>query len=373
MMLKARRRTGVLHDPAEGAGTPRGAAADEVRWGILSTASIGRTVVPAIAEADGARVVAVAGRDPERTAAFARELDIPRAHGSYDELLADPEVDAIYLPLPIALHAEWARRALEAGKHVLCEKPLAPSLAEVASCFDAAEQAGRHLVEGLMWRRHPRTLRALGLLADGAIGRLLHVRAALTVDAPPGDIRRTGALGGGAHLDLGCYAVSAIRLFAGEPQRVVASQVLDPADGADGGDLRMSALLEMPGDVRAHLDVALDFPRRDELELIGSEGILRIPDPWLCRETWLEIERDGQRTRVDADPEDRHGLTSGEDSLDAYRIEIEQVSREIRGELAPAHDRQDALAQAAVLEALRASAREGRWAEVAQPPSAAHP
>lgn len=367
-MLRTRRVAGVFSERATGAGGRAAGAAcqtGEMRWGMLSTASIGRVVAPAIAAADGARLDAVGGREPRRTAQFARELGIPRALDSYEALLADPEVDGVYIPLPIALHADWTLRALRAGKHVLCEKPLAATAREVAACFDAAEENDRRLVEGLMWRHHPQTLLARKLLAEGRIGRLRHVRAALTVDAPVGDIRRTGALGGGAHLDLGCYAVSAIRLFAGRPRRVVAARVLDPADGADGGDLRMAATLEMPGEVLAQLDVALDFPRRDELELIGSEGVLRLPDPWLCREAAVELERDGERLRLSADPDGLHGLVPGEDSTDAYRIEFEHVSRLIRGEVTAPFGRDDALDQACVLEALRTSAAEGRWTEVA--------
>ena len=140
----------------------------------------------------------MAGRDPDRAARYAAELGVPRSLGSYDALLADDGVDAVYLPLPIALHTEWTIRALRAGKHVLCEKPFAMTAADAAACFDTAEAAGTVCIEGLMWRHHPQTLLAQNLLADGAIGRLAHVRAALTVDVEPGDIRRTGRLGGGA-------------------------------------------------------------------------------------------------------------------------------------------------------------------------------
>jgi xylose dehydrogenase (NAD/NADP) len=338
---------------------PGGGEAPEVRWGMLSTASIGRTLAPAIDAARGARLVAVAGRDARRTEEFARELGIERAHTGYEQLLADPEVDAVYIPLPIALHSEWTIRALEAGKHVLCEKPLALAAADAAACFDAAAAADRVLIEGLMWRQHPRTRLVENLLAEGAIGDLALVRAALTVDAPAGDIRRTAALGGGAHRDLGCYCVSALRLLAGEPRSVRAARVVDEAPGADDGDLRMAATLEMSGGILAQLDVGLDLERRDELELVGTRGRLLVPDPWLCRETSVTLVQGEQARRIEADPDGALGLAPGPDSLDAYRLEIESASRAVRGEEAPRFGREDAIAQAAVLEAIDAAARTG--------------
>jgi D-xylose 1-dehydrogenase (NADP+, D-xylono-1,5-lactone-forming) len=168
-----------------------------VRWGVLSTASIGRLVIEATRAADHAEFVAVASRDADRARAFTDELGLEASYGSYEELLASEAVDAVYVPLPVALHTEWTIKALAAGKDVLCEKPLATSAADAARCFDAAEAAGRHCVEGLMYRHHPQTTLARKLVADGAIGRLAYVRAALTVSVPPDDIRRSPALGGG--------------------------------------------------------------------------------------------------------------------------------------------------------------------------------
>ena len=331
-----------------------------VRWGMLSTSGVGRVAAAALADVPDAEFAAIAGRDGGQAAAYAAELGIPRSFGNYDELLADPEIDAVYVPLPIALHAEWTIKALQAGKHVLCEKPFAPTVAEVESCFDAAEAADRLCIEGLMWRHHPQTLLAQQLIADGAIGKLAYIRAALTVDVPPGDIRRTGALGGGAALDLGCYCLSAVRLFGGEPLWVSAAQVLDPADGADGGDLRLAATLTMADDVLAQFDVALDYPRRDELELIGTGGKITVPDPWLCRRGYLELERDGVSERLAADPTGAAGLTEpGDDNLDAYRIELATATALIAGGGKPAFGREDAIAQAAAIEAVRLAARTG--------------
>jgi xylose dehydrogenase (NAD/NADP) len=278
----------------------------KVRWGVLSTAGIGRLVIEAARAADHAELVAVASRDGARARAFANELGLEASFGSYEELLASEAVDAVYVPIPVSMHTEWTIKALEAGKHVLCEKPFATSPGNAARCFDAADAAGRRCVEGRMWRHHPQTALARGLVADGAIGRLAYVPAALSVSVEPGDIRRSVALGGGALGDLGCYCVSGVRLFAGEPERVWAERILD---GPAGVDLRLAATLRLPGDVLAQFDVALDLPRRDELELVGTEGRLTVPDPWLCRASHLELSRNGDRELVPVDPDGALALT----------------------------------------------------------------
>jgi predicted dehydrogenase len=309
----------------------------KVRWGVLSTAGIGRLMIEASRPARHAEFVAVASRDADRARRFADELGLEASFGSYEQLLASDRVDAVYVALPVSMHAEWTLRSLEAGKHVLCEKPFTTSPADADRCFDAAAAAGRVCVEGLMWRHHPQTTLAGKLLADGAIGRLATVRAALTVNVGPGDIRRSVELGGGALGDLGAYCVSAARLFGGQPERVYAERV---RDGADGVDLRLAATMRLPGEVLANLDVGLDLPRRDELELIGTEGKLTVPDPWLCRGDHLELERGGEPERLPVDPSAAHGLT-GHDH-DVYRIELDAVSAAIAGGREPPFGRADA-------------------------------
>jgi D-xylose 1-dehydrogenase (NADP+, D-xylono-1,5-lactone-forming) len=332
-----------------------------VRWGMLSTAGIGRVVASAIRGSSEAEFVAVAGRDAGKAAAYAAELGVPRSFGSYDELLASDDVDAVYVPLPIALHTEWTIKALQAGKHVLCEKPFATTAADAAACFDAAADAGRVCIEGLMWRHHPQTLLAQKLIADGAFGEVAFIRATLSVSVDPGDIRRTGRLGGGASLDLGCYCMSAIRLFGRQPLTVSAAQVIDTARHADGSDLRLAATLTLPGNALAQLDVALDYPRRDELEIIGTAGKIIVPDPWLCRLGYLVLERDGVSERLPVDPDGRYGLgdPTDPDNDDAYRIEFENASRMITTGAAPLFGRADAVDQAAAIEAIRAAAATG--------------
>ncbi|MGW5144676.1 Gfo/Idh/MocA family protein [Rhodococcus koreensis] len=344
-----------------------------VRWGMLSTAGIGRVAAAAMASSPHAELVAVGGRDAGRARRYADEIGIPTSFGSYEELLACDDVEAVYIPVPISMHTEWTVKALEAGKHVLCEKPFAVTAADAERCFDAADAADRLCIEGLMYRHHPQTQLVQRLIADGAIGRLAHVRAALTVSVEPGDIRRTTSLGGGASLDLGCYCVSAIRLLAGHPTRVHAARVRDTAPGAEGGDLRLAATLEMPDDVLAQLDVALDFPRRDELEVIGTKGKITVPDPWLCRPGYIELEVDGHTRRLDVDPENKYALTHAEDpeNTDAYRIEFDAASHAIRHGETPLFGRADAIDQAAVVDAVRQAAELGR--PVTPAPSVADP
>ena len=324
-----------------------------VRWGLLSTAAIGRLVVEATRGSDTAEFVAVASRDGAKAEAFARANGLPLAFGSYEEMLASDALDAVYVALPISMHAEWTVKALEAGKHVLCEKPFVTTAEDADRCFAAAESAGRLCAEALMWRYHPQTALARELVRGGAIGDLLLVRAALTVDVPEGDIRRVKSLGGGSFLDLGCYCVSALRLFGGEPQRVHAEAVYDD----DGVDLRMVASLRLGNGVLGQLDVGLTHTRRDELELVGSTGSLVVPDPWIGVSAALEVRRGTKHETVPVDlpAGSRLGLDEGA----VYRHELDLVSRAVlSGEPLP-FGRADAVAQAATLEALDASARSG--------------
>jgi len=314
-----------------------------IRWGVLGTGSIARTVVGA----NPGSFVAVASRDETRAASFGLE----HAFGSYEQLLACDEVDAVYVALPNSLHPQWTVKALEAGKHVLCEKPFAQTRADAVRCFDAAEEAGKQCVEGFMWRLHPQTALARQLLSDGAIGQLAHIRAALRITSPPGDVRRSPDLGGGALSDLGCYCLSAMRLFAGEPRRITAEAVFD------GVDIRFAGMLRLPGGALGTFDAALDLPRADELELIGTEGSLRIPDPWICRGGELELTRKGITERLPVDPSGILGLTGEEP--DAYRIEFATVSAALADGTPLEFGRDDAIAQATAYEALAQSARRG--------------
>ncbi len=208
----------------------------ELRWGILSTARIGRAkVIPGIQRADRCRVVAIASRDVSRGRAVAAELGIPTLHDSYEGLLADPDVDAVYIPLPNHLHAEWTIAAVRAGKHVLCEKPLAMTADDAQRMVDAARRAGVLLQEAFMYRIHPSWVAVRELVASGRIGRLTAVQSWFSYfNDDPANIRNIREFGGGALFDIGCYSVNLSRmLFGAEPTEVRASSVIDPATGVD--------------------------------------------------------------------------------------------------------------------------------------------
>jgi D-xylose 1-dehydrogenase (NADP+, D-xylono-1,5-lactone-forming) len=312
-----------------------------VRWGILSTARINRLVLAGARRSDRVNVVAVASRDRARAQAYAREHGIERAHGRYEDLLEDPDVEAVYVPLPNALHVEWSLRALEAGKHVLCEKPLTPRPAEVEQLFDAAERADRLVMEAFMYRHHPQTGRLVELVEGGAIGQLRLVRSAFSFQlARVADVRLSRDLDGGSLMDVGCYCVSGSRLLAGEPQHVQAQRV----EAESGVDLRFTAMMRFPADVLAHFDCGFDLPHRSALEAVGSEGSLLVADPWHCRRPGIELHRDEGVERVAIEP------------ADPYALELENLSDAIRGEAAPLLGRDDALGQARALEALHRAA-----------------
>ena len=319
-------------------------------WGILSTANINDKVIEGAAASEKADIVAVASRDQRRAEAYAREKGIERAHGSYESLLADPEVEAVYISLPNGMHVEWSIKALEAGKHVLCEKPLSRRVADVERAFDVAQGADRLLMEAFMYRHNPQTRRLSQLLADGAIGRLRHVRAAFSFPMPdPGaDVRNNAELDGGALMDVGCYCVSGSRLIAGEPERVYGEQVT----GESGVDVRFTATMRFAGDATGQFDCGLMLPVRDELEAIGDDGTLFLDDPWHCREPLIEL----RRRPTGSNPVEVERFEVGVEQ--SYRLELENLGDAIAGETAPLLGREDAVGQARVIEALYRSAEE---------------
>jgi predicted dehydrogenase len=325
-----------------------------IRWGLLSPARIGEVVLAgAAARARSGRFVAVASRDAGRAEAFAARHGL-RPFGSYEALLASDAVDAVYVALPNALHMEWATRALEAGKHVLCEKPLSPRPHDVAQAFDAAERADTTLAEAFMYRYHPSTQLAQRLVADGAIGELRYIQGTLSYTQHGDDPRLHRQLDGGSLLDLGCYCVSAARLFAGEPDRVYAEQVTAGHDV----DVQFAGTLRC-GDVLAQFDCGFNLPRRDALELVGSAGNLRLPDPWVCRQPALLLN--GERVPVPGD------LAFGD--ADGYGYEIETISRAIRAGAPLPFGREDGVAQSRALQALLHSAETAAPVEPAPAPA----
>ena len=308
-----------------------------MKWGIVSTADINRKVIPGAHASDKVELVAVASRDQARADAYSREWEIPRAYGTYEALLADPEIEAVYISLPNTMHAEWSIKALEAGKHVLCEKPFTRHPEEVDAAFDTAERTGLLLSEAFMYRHNPQTKRLTQLITEGAIGELRVIRAAFSYSLYDVDnIRLRTDVEGGAVMDVGCYCVSGSRLLGGEPVAVHGEAWFGPS----GTDWIFGGLLRFPNDVIATFDCGTALPNRDELEAIGSEGSLFLDDPWHCVSPVIEVRRDGGVERIELERED------------SYRLELENVSDAIRGEAELLLGRDDARGQARTLEAL---------------------
>jgi D-xylose 1-dehydrogenase (NADP+, D-xylono-1,5-lactone-forming) len=318
--------------------------APAVRWGIISTADINRRLIPGAHASPKVDLLAVASRDKSRAEDYAREWQIERAYGSYDELLADPDIEAVYVSLPNTMHAEWSINALDAGKHVLCEKPFSRHTDEVEASFDAAERNDRLLSEAFMFRHNPQTARLQELIDGGAIGTLRLVRSAFSYSLYDTDnIRLRTDVEGGALMDVGCYCVSGSRLLAGEPESVYAGAWF----GETGTDWVFTATMRFANDVLGLFDCGTALVERDELEAIGSEGSLFLDDPWHCNVPVIEVRRDDGTERIELEP------------VDSYRLELENLSDAIRGEGELLLGREDAVAQARALEALHESATSG--------------
>jgi xylose dehydrogenase (NAD/NADP) len=244
-----------------------------LRIGVLRTAHIARSFIAAVRSSDTVRITAVASRDIDKAMRFAQDIGVPRAYGSYQELLADPAIDAIYNPLPNALHAEWSIRAIEAGKHVLCEKPIAVTSAEARAAFAAAELRGVVLVEGFPYRGQPQTLKLTELLEGGAIGAVQTVQAAIGFTMTDvSDIRLDPSLGGGALMDAGTYAVSLVRLVAGE--RASRAQALVRWDPS-GVDQTLVACLAHPGGMLGQVSCSFATTVHRQALIVGSLGAIQ--------------------------------------------------------------------------------------------------
>ena len=312
---------------------------EPVRWGVLGTADINRKWLKGASLTDTADVVAIGSRTTDRAEAAAAAFDIPSAHPTYEALLADPDVEALYISLPNSLHHEWTMRALAAGKHVLCEKPYSRHPEHVEEAFDAAERAGLVLSEAFMWRHHPQALRIPELLKR--IGRLQTIRASFGfVQSRQNDIRLRRDLDGGALMDVGCYCISGARYVTGEEPDLV----FGVGAGEPGGvDMRFTGVLRFPSGVFAEFTSAFTQDHRG-LDLIGDEGTVSFGDPWQAMPATIVV--DGRQEVLEA--------------IDPYMCEIESVGATIRGVGDLRLGRADALGQARVLQALLRSADEGQ-------------
>ena len=315
-----------------------GGPAEPLRWGILGTGRITERFLGGARLAANAEVVAVGSRDGIRAEQVARGSGIRRSHASYEALLADPAVEAVYIALPNGLHHPWTMAALRAGKHVLCEKPYSRDPAEVTEAFDLADRSGLVLTEAFMWRHHSQVRRLLAALPE--LGRLVTVRATFSFVPPePTDIRLQADLEGGSLMDVGCYCVNAARLLANEePVRAIGSATY----GAGGVDVRFSGILEFPSGLTAEISSGFTTDGRI-LEAIGTGGSIQLLDPWNANPA--VIVRAGTRTELE--PEN------------AYRLEIEDLGTAVSDHRPALLGRADALGQARTIEALYRSAATG--------------
>ena len=317
-----------------------------LRWGLLGTARINRALIPALRASPGAELVAVASRDPDKGTAYAREWGIPRVLG-YEEMLADPGVDVVYVPLPNSLHAEWTIRAARAGKHVLCEKPLALTVAEVDAVAAAARENRVVVAEAFMYRHHPQTRRVKELLDAGAIGDVKLVRGAFTFDLTrEGDVRLTPSLGGGSLWDVGCYPVSYARYLLGaEPVEAFGWQAVGESGIDEGfyGQLRFG-----PG-VYAQFDSGFRAAFRTRLEVVGRKGSIVVHRPFKPTPRESVLLTRGDETEEIA--------VSGPEEL--YLGEVEDMADAVRHGRPPAVSLAESRGNVATLVALYQSARAG--------------
>ena len=321
---------------------------NKLRWGLLSTARINRVLLPPLRASTRNELTAVASRDLNRAKTYADERKIPRVFGSYEALLADPDVDVIYNPLPNSLHAEWTIKAAEAGKHVLCEKPLANTVEEVDAMTEAAEKAGIVLMEAFMYRHHPQTIRVKELVESGAIGKLQLIRGSFTFSiSDEGDVRLNASLGGGSIWDVGCYPISYARLIAGvEPIEVFGWQTKGQGSGVDEtfiGEMRF------PNNVYAQFDSGFRTPQRTHIELVGDMGSITLKKPftpWLNEEIILINDNEKKIITVPGQ--------------DLYLGEVENMADAILDGVPPRMSLADSRNNVATIWALLQSARTGK-------------
>jgi len=326
---------------------------EPVRWGVLSTANIAtRDVIPAMKKSNRISVEAIASRSVERADSVAAELGIPRSFGSYEELLSDPRIEAVYVPLPNHLHMEWAIAAAEAGKHVLCEKPLAMTAADARSMVAAAQDAGVLLMEAFMYKLHPLWVETMRMVHGGVIGEVRAVHTAFSYfNDDPADIRNIVSAGGGALYDIGCYAVSVARLvFGAEPDRVVAALRRDERFGTD---VLASAVLDFDGR-HASLVCSTQMESDQRVDIYGTEGRLVVEIPFNIPP---EIPTRILHVAGGSPPVAPNVTVHQVGAADPYTIETEAFSLAIRsGDPVPT-DPADAVANLEVIESIFAAAR----------------
>lgn len=330
-----------------------------VKWGILSTAKIGvEKVIPAMINSKLCHVQAIASRDASKARRAAEKLAIPVVHGSYQALLDDPDIEAVYIPVPNHLHVPLSIQAAEAGKHVLCEKPIALTAAETSQLIAARQRTGRIILEAFMVRHHPQWQQARQIINSGKLGDLRLVQSTFSFfNADPANIRNRTETGGGALYDIGVYPIVAARYFTGaEPRRVLGLMQRDPEQGID---TLTSAILDY-GQTMAMFTVSTRMVPYQRLHLFGSVGRLEIEIPYNApagAATMLYLD-DGKR------PGDASAVKLTVAPCDQYQRQAEDFGRYVRGLAQPEFQLEDSLAQMRLVDALFQSAAEGRWVDI---------
>jgi D-xylose 1-dehydrogenase (NADP+, D-xylono-1,5-lactone-forming) len=333
------------------------ASPSPLRWGILGVAGINRRLLPAFRMSTSSTVAAIASRSLDKSTASAKEWDIPKPYGSYEALLADPEIDAVYIPLPNHMHDEWTRKAADAGKHILCEKPLTCDAESSRKLIAYTRSKNVKLMDGFMWPHHPRTHKIRETIKSGAIGEVTKVNAAFTfplTDLPTSNIRMQPEAGGGGLLDVGCYTTYAIRWWMGaNPVSVWAK-----ATFVNGVDVAMSGVWTFANGNTANFDCGFTHPLRTWVEIVGTESTIRIPNMWIPDdEAVFEIQRQsgdfGRSIETIATP--------GQNQMVHM---IDDFAQAIWEKREPVPNPDEAVASLLVMDALAKSAREGTEIEV---------
>ena len=327
----------------------------QMRWGIIGCASIAeRSVIPGIQASETGVAAAIASRDLDKARQMADKLGIPTAYGSYEEILEDKSIDAIYIPLPNHLHKEWSIRAMEAGKHVLCEKPIALNAAEAQEMADSAAANGVHLAEAFMYRNHPRYDRILEIIASGEIGELRGIHGTFTFNSAgsDGNVRFRRDWGGGSIYDVGCYPISAARLIYGaEPVAATVHALLSPEH--DHVDMMASGLLEFPDSRALTFDCGMWAAFRNTLEVLGTEGRIEVPSAFIGTPHFYVHTKDGRRE--EQQPE-----------LNQYALQADSFAAQARGQADVRFAPADAVANMRAIDACLRSANERQRVEISQ-------
>ena len=323
-----------------------GQAGSALRWGILSTARINEEVLPAFRTSDAAELVGVASRDTARAREYAERHGIPTSYGSYEALLEDASIDCVYLPLPNALHYKWTRAALEAGKHVLCEKPLTPTAEEARSLFELASERGLRLMEAFMYRHHPKTKRLREIVQSGVLGDVEVIRSwfHFKTDEPASDIRYDPSLAGGSLRDVGCYCISlATYLHNRAPDRVEGTARWS----SSGVDEAFAATMSFGEQSVAVFDCGMFSPLDVGVKVLGTNGNATVRSPWYAHMAPLEIELhiDGETSTIS---------TPG---ANAYQLEIDNFCDAISGRGTPEIQPDETLRNLEVMERLERTVR----------------